>query len=96
MAVKPEMSMKASVPATSRHNASGSSRSHSSVSLGTNGTSSAADGADVIASVIRDILRERRRRAKQSPEANLPSRNVYASSTQSPQKGDVRYVEMDE
>ncbi len=51
IAVKPEMSMKATVPSTSRHDAKGSSRSHSSVSRGMNGTRSVGVGESAFAGV---------------------------------------------
>jgi hypothetical protein len=44
MAVKPEMSMNATVPSTSRHSSLGLSLSQSIVRRGTNETSSAEDG----------------------------------------------------
>ena len=66
IAVKPEMSMKATVPSTSRHDAAGSSRSHSSVSRGTNGTRSVGAGESALAGVaaIAGILLYRRSAAK--------------------------------
>ncbi len=60
IAVKPEMSMNASVPSTSRQCPLGLSRSHSRVSRGTNGTSSAEAGDGCIRRGHRMILAEPR------------------------------------
>jgi hypothetical protein len=52
MAVNPEMSMNATVPSTSRHELSGSSRSHSSVNRGMNGTRSVDDVESAFAELV--------------------------------------------
>src|SRR6476660_3832266 len=71
IAVKPEMSINASVPSSSRQDAAGSSRSHSNVSRGTNGTRSADawDSALVEADVIGGILLYRGSTAKRDSTA---------------------------
>ena len=56
MAVKPEMSTNASVPSTSTQRRSGWLRSHSSVSLGTNETSSAGEVSTDGGAGMQDIV----------------------------------------
>ena len=67
IAVKPEMSMKATVPSTSRQSCSGVFRSQSMVRRGTNETSSAeADGGEARRVGHADILRRAGRRASKA------------------------------